>query len=128
MSESGGHEYLKLHQIRGSALLLNIEEESRSILDAARAADAGHTARTLVKEGPLRMVVLGFTPGSSLHEHRAGGPVSIQVLSGTVEVFALDSSELLSAGEALVLASDVPHSVTAKEYSALLLTIAWQQP
>jgi quercetin dioxygenase-like cupin family protein len=127
MAESGSHEYLKLHQISGSVLLLNIDEESRSVLEAARAAEAGHTAKTLVKEGPLRILILGFTPGSSLKEHRAGGPVSIEVLSGAVEVFALDASELLSEGEALVLASDVPHSVTAKEYSALLLTIAWQQ-
>jgi quercetin dioxygenase-like cupin family protein len=128
MSETGGHEYLRLHQISGSALLLNIEEESRSVLEAARTAEAGHTAKTLVKEGPLRIVILGFTPGSSLKEHRAGGPVSLAVLSGSLEVSALDSSELLGAGEALVLASDVPHSVTVKEYSALLLTIAWPQP
>ena len=127
MSESSGHEYLRVHQISGDALLLNITDESRSILEAARATDAGHTAKTLVKEGPLRMVILGFTPGSSLREHRAGGPVSIQSLSGAVEVLAQERSELLSAGEVLVLASDVPHSVTAKEYSVLLLTIAWAE-
>jgi quercetin dioxygenase-like cupin family protein len=127
MSESTGHEYLKLHQISGSFLLFDIGEESRSILEAARTAAVGHAGKTLVKEGPLRMVILGFTPGSSLREHQAGGPVSIQALSGAVEVSALDGAELLNGGETLVLAADIPHSVTAKEYSVLLLTIAWPQ-
>jgi hypothetical protein len=73
MSESSGHEYLRAHQISGNALPFDIEQESKSILEAARTAEAGHTAKTLVKEGPLRMVILGFAPGTSLHEHRAGG-------------------------------------------------------
>jgi quercetin dioxygenase-like cupin family protein len=124
MSESSGHEYLRAHQISGDALLLDISEESRSILEGARTTGSGHTAKTLVREGPLRMLILGFTPGSSLRERRAGGPVSIQSLSGAVEVSAQKRTDLLSAGEVLVLASYVPHSVTAKEYSVLLLTIA----
>jgi quercetin dioxygenase-like cupin family protein len=125
MSQSSGHEYLRLHQISGSVLLLDIEQESQSILEAARPAEAGHTGKTLVKEGPLRMVILGFTPGSSLHEHRAGGPASIQCLTGAVDVSTEERSELLTAGKVLVLDSDVAHSVSARDYSVLLLTIAW---
>jgi quercetin dioxygenase-like cupin family protein len=125
MSDASGHEYLRVHQISGDALILDIEQEATSILEAARAADAGHAAKTLVKEGQLRVVILGFTPGSDLHEHRAGGPVSIQVLEGAVEVTAQGRPELVNAGKSLILASDIPHSVTAKDYSVLLLTVAW---
>jgi quercetin dioxygenase-like cupin family protein len=46
-------------------------------------------------------------------------------LTGAVEVSTEQGSELLAAGKVLVLDSDVAHSVIAKDYSVLLLTIAW---
>jgi len=126
MSDSARHEYLESHQLRGSALALDIERESKEILEAASAAGVKHAAKTLVKDGPLRLIVLGFRSGSSLREHRAGGPVSIQVLSGTAEITTDEGAHTLSPGSALVLASDVAHSVTAKADAVLLLTIAWK--
>src|SRR4051794_10969511 len=100
MSESFRHEYLQSHQVSGNALLLDIERESREILEAASAAGVKHAAKTLVKDGPLWLIVLGFMSGSSLREHRAGGPVSIQVLSGSVEITTAECAQTVSLGSA----------------------------
>jgi quercetin dioxygenase-like cupin family protein len=124
MSESARHEYLDSHQLSGSAILLDIEDESKEILRTASAAGVKHAAKTLIKDGPLRMVILGFISGASLREHSAGGPVSIQVLSGSAEITAGEVAHAVGAGSTLVLGSDVAHSVTARADAVLLLTIA----
>jgi quercetin dioxygenase-like cupin family protein len=127
MSESPGHEYLRSHQISGEVLSLDLEEESTAILDAARSAGIGHAAKTLVKDGPLRLVILGFTAGSALREHDTDGPVSIHALSGGVDVSIEERSERLEPGKALVINASISHSVVANEEAVLLLTIARPQ-
>ena len=124
MSESPGHDYLRSHQITGEVLRLDIEQESRAILEAARSAGTGHAAKTLVKDGPLRVVILGFTAGSALREHDSDGPVSIQALSGEVDVAIEERTERLEPGKTLIINATVPHSVSADAEAVLLLTIA----
>ncbi len=124
MSESSGHDYLRSHQISGEILRLDIEHESTAILEAARSAGTGHAAKTLVKDGPLRVVILGFTAGSALREHNSDGPISIQALSGGVDVEVEDRSERLESGKVLVINASIPHSVAAHGDAVLLLTIA----
>ena len=124
MSEAAGHEYLQNHQLSGDALLLDVERESQEVLTAASEAGVKHAAKTLIKDGPLRLIILGFMSGASLREHRAGGPVSIQVLTGTAEIATPGGTQTVVPGSTLVLAADVAHSVTAKTDAVLLLTIA----
>lgn len=125
MSYSSGHGYLRSHEISGDVLHLNIEAESEGILQAARTAGVGHAAKTLVKEGPLRVVIVGLKSGSTLREHEAGGPVSVHVLSGNVNVASGERSDSLQTGNALVFGSSVSHSLEAKADSVVLVTIAW---
>ena len=127
MSESTGHRYIQSHEISGEVLHLNIDEESKGILDAAREAGVGHAAKTLVKEGPLRVILLGLKSGSTLREHEAGGSVSVHVLSGQVKVTSGDRIDALEAGNALVFSSSVAHSLEAQADSVVLVTIAWPQ-
>ena len=124
MSEPTGHRYLQSHEIGGDVLSLDLSAESSAILDAARASNVGHAAKTLIKEGPLRIVILGFRAGAALHEHHADGPVSIQLLAGDVTVSVGDQARPLRPGNALVLGASMMHSVEAKADSVVLLTIA----
>lgn len=127
MSESSGHSYLRSHEISGERLLLNVNEEAAEVLKSAGESGVGRSAKTLVKEGPLRVVIVGLKAGSRLEEHEAGGPVSIHVLSGQVKVTGGGSTEDLGAGNALVFGSSVPHDLEATADSAVLVTIAWPQ-
>lgn len=123
MSENTGHTYVKEHQLSGEALLFDLNEQAGSILAEASAANTRHAARTLVKEGVLRLTIVGFAAGGALKEHKAGGPVSIEVLTGEVEVQVGDRTQSLRERQALVLDAGVTHSLTAAAEAVILLSI-----
>ena len=118
------HTYARLHHLSGQVLRFDLKERAREILRAARETNAGRAAETLVKEGPLRLTILGFTAGSLMRDHRAHEPASLEVIDGLVTVRTADGAEDLRSGEALVLAAQVTHSVLAKTDAVVLLTIA----
>ena len=124
MSESTGHTYLKQHQLSGDALLFDLNEQAQSVLDEARQGNVGRAARTLIKDGPLRMTIVGLTRDGALREHKTPGPVSIDVLNGEVEVTVGDSTQRLSEHQTLVLGANIEHSLVAPQDAVILLTIA----
>jgi quercetin dioxygenase-like cupin family protein len=117
------HTYLKLHQISGPALLIDIEDKARGILEEARVATVGRAAETLAKQGPLRITIIGFTAGASMADHHAAGPVAIQVLRGQISVSFEGDTGDVGAGEVLVLEAGVRHSVLARTDAVILLSV-----
>jgi quercetin dioxygenase-like cupin family protein len=92
-------------------------------LDPALLAAHGRTARTLVKEGPLRLTLMALAADNLLPEHKAEGPVSIHVLKGDVEFSALGRTYPLAPGDVLVFAAGVVHSARSHAGCELLLTV-----
>ena len=85
----------------------------------------GQNARTLVKYDTLRVVLVALKAGKSLETHRTEGRLSVQVLSGHVEIKAAGRTFNLRAGGLLALDRNQSHDVRALQESAVLLTIAW---
>jgi len=85
----------------------------------------GQNAKTLIKYDSLRVVLVALKAGKSLAQHSTLGRVSIQVLSGHVEIKAAERTFNLRAGGLLALDTKLPHDVRALKESAVLLTIAW---
>lgn len=109
---------------RGAAFdLAAIEAEMRGE-DAYQ--NEGHTARTLVREDDLRIVLIVMKDGARIAEHRASDTVSIQVLRGHVRLTLPDKVADLPAGRLLALGRGLRHDVEAVEESAFLLTLGWQ--
>ena len=123
MSAEEGHAYARGHRLSGKVLLFELNTHGEAVLSEARQARAGRAARTLVKDGPLRLTIVGFKSGASLRDHHAGGPVSIHVLSGVVEVNVGEQSEQLEAHSLLTLEPSVIHSLIAISDALILLTI-----
>lgn len=94
-----------------------------------RAEDAyvrqGHTARTLVREPDLRILLLVMKVDSRIAEHRANETASIHALSGHVRLHLLDRVVDLRSGQLLVLERGLRHDVEAVLDSAFLLTLGW---
>lgn len=110
------------HTITGAVLSFSLEEELRALRDELARAPA-RIGRTLVKDGPLRVTLVGVRADRGMHEHRSAGPVTIHVLEGAVDVEAGAKSWPLGAGMLLALDAGVPHSVTSDQGGIFLLTV-----
>lgn len=102
--------------------LTAIEGEMRS--EEAYERD-GHTARTLVRENDLRIVLIVMRAGARMAEHQANETASIHVLGGRVRLRLPDGDADLTAGRLLVLERGLRHDVEAVSESAILLTLGW---
>lgn len=85
----------------------------------------GHTARTLVREPDLRIVLMAMDAGSVVKEHRADETTSIHTVSGHVRLRFVDRVTDMPNGRLLMIERGLSHSVEALEESVLLLTLGW---
>jgi quercetin dioxygenase-like cupin family protein len=84
----------------------------------------GHTARTLVREPAMRVVLVVMKAGAKIAQHRSHDTASIHALSGHVKLSLPDRTVDLPAGQLLVIAPDLAHDVEAVVESRLLITLA----
>lgn len=86
---------------------------------------AGHSriARTLVKEGALRLTLIGVQAGGVLHEHEAEGPITIHVLEGAIVVHADGAARTLATGGLMAIDGGVRHEVSSPDGGLFLLTL-----
>lgn len=86
---------------------------------------AGRYSQSLVKTPDMRIVLISMQRGAELKEHHVDGPISVQVLKGTVKFAAKERERTLNTGNIIVLGPSIKHEVVALEDSAFLLTISW---
>ena len=112
--------------LQGDVLVHHLTRDER-IIDRDLVARHGRSARTLVKEGPLRLTILGIAAGGDLPAHRTDGPVSIQVVEGEVTFSAAGKEYPLSTGDVLVFAANVEHSARSRTGGVFLLTVVHEE-
>jgi quercetin dioxygenase-like cupin family protein len=86
----------------------------------------GHTARTLVRQPDLRIVLVVMKAGARIAEHRAKDTASIHTVSGHIRLRLPDQVADLPSGRLLVLERGLLHDVEAIAESAFLLTLGWE--
>jgi quercetin dioxygenase-like cupin family protein len=96
-------------------------------LQAENAWQGGRNSKTLVKNKDFRIVLTVLKSNALLHEHKATGRISVQALSGHIQMHVQDRVFDLPAGHLLALDRAVAHDVKALEDSVFLLTIAWPE-
>ena len=110
------------HPVSGSELTFSLADEIRTVREELA---AGHerSGRTLVKEGALRLTLVGVKAGGTIQPHKADGPISVQVLDGEIEFEAQGKRHTLGTGSLFVLDSHVQHSVRSARGGIFLLTV-----
>lgn len=108
--------------IAGEVLVRHLTRDERMI-DPILLAQHGRSARTLVKEGPLRLTIMAIAPGGDLPTHSTDGPVTVHLLEGEVLFEALGHEYPLTPGDLLVLAPGVKHSARSVTGGLFLLTV-----
>lgn len=109
-------------KIDGAVLVRHLKRDEQMI-DQDLLARHGRSARTLVKDGPLRLTLIAIGANSGMPSHKADGPVSIHLLEGDVVLSAEGSEYSLVPGEVLVLDAGVQHGVRSTGGCVLLLTV-----
>lgn len=85
-------------------------------------AGSGRKARSLVKDGALRVTVVVLEPGGRIAEHEAPGPITVQPLAGRIRFTAEGDTHEIGSGQLLALGARLRHSVSSEEGGAFLLT------
>lgn len=109
-------------KIDGAVLVRHLKRDEQMI-DQDLLARHGRSARTLVKDGPLRLTLIAVGADGGMPSHRSEGPVTIHLLEGDVVIGAEGRDYSLVPGEVLVLAAGVEHSVRSAGGCMLLLTV-----
>jgi len=113
--------------LAGDAMVFDLATEIETARAAEPATQTRRTARTLLKNGPLRVTLILVHAGGAIAEHTAPGPITVQVLRGSIRFRISDHEQTLSAGQVIGLAGGIRHSVAADEEAAFLLTVVQPQ-
>lgn len=110
--------------LSGDLLVFELDEERERASDAAILARSGRSARTLLKDGPLRITLIVLAPGGEISEHHAEGPITVQPIQGRIRFEARGAQREIGPGELLAAGPGVPHSVSSDDGATFLLTVA----
>src|ERR1019366_8701166 len=112
-----------MHRILAGDVLVHHLTQDERILDPDLLARHGRTARTIIKEGPLRLTLMGIAVGGVLPTHSTDAHVTIHLLEGEVIFTALGREYPLNTGDVLVLGPGVEHEARSLTGGVFLLTL-----
>lgn len=80
-------------------------------------------AHALFKDAHLEVIQMNLLKGKNLPSHRVNGPITVQCLSGEMQIELEAGAKVMHAGDLLYLAADLPHAVLAVTDTSFLVTI-----
>ncbi len=108
--------------MKKSTLLSPTESGVCSLVEPVPNVAQGIVSRAVLTTPALRLTLFHFAAGQELSEHTSKARALVQVLSGFCHFTVGGVMHVLKAGDLLHLPPDAPHSVTAPEAFAMLLT------
>lgn len=110
--------------LHSDLLYHRLADETAVVRSGSTMRSAGRNGRTLVKNGTLRVVLIGVAAGGRIPEHRSDGPITIQPIEGTIVLETASESITLGTGDLVSLDGRVEHAVSSTGGGVFLLTIA----
>jgi quercetin dioxygenase-like cupin family protein len=110
-------------RLSGAMHHVNLVDALAGLRAEAHPGTHGHRQLAIVRHGALSIVLFAFESDGRIKEHQTNGEVTIQVLSGAIEVTIGTGPVVIRAGEILALEPGQPHAVRALETSDMLLTV-----
>jgi quercetin dioxygenase-like cupin family protein len=118
------HNRQALRPTAGGMMTVKLADEIARLKSTAEWTSGDRHAVSLVKDDALNVLLMMLKKGSHLHEHRTKGPITVQVVSGSIRFSGGSDQRIISAGEIVALDRGIAHSLEALEESALILTTA----
>ena len=114
--------------LSGDVLCFQLAEERGRVNDPALLERHGRSARTLLKEGPLRVTLVMVQAGGHIGAHRSDGPITLHVLEGDIRFRGAGQEHRLAAGDLLVARAGLEHDVASEAGGTFLLTVVHPSP
>jgi len=87
--------------------------------------DGQVVSRTLAQGKNLSLTLFAFDKGEEISSHSSGGDAMVYILDGEAEVTVGDGTFNLKKGETIVMPTNVPHALLAKERFKMLLIVVF---
>jgi quercetin dioxygenase-like cupin family protein len=115
---------LRTRRLSGKLLTFILGAEDDTLREFAESSDTGRAAKTLVKQGPLRITLVALKKGTALPSHQVAGPISIQTIRGCLRLSTDKGDVDIPAGGLIALGPGVAHTARAHDDCAMLITFA----
>ncbi len=80
-------------------------------------------SKELLRKGTGTITIFAFDKGQGLSEHTAPFDAFVQILDGKADIKIAGESHPLSAGEAIIMPANKPHSLAATEKFKMMLVM-----
>jgi quercetin dioxygenase-like cupin family protein len=111
--------------LSGQGLTYKLSTEIEGLKRDLVHTSGNRAAKTLAKAHNLRVTLITLGAGASLDPHAIAGGAALHVLQGRLNVHPEGVTQLLEAGDLIILADNLRKPVEALEDSTLLAVVAW---
>lgn len=84
-------------------------------------------SRTIAQLPQVNITLFALYKGEGISTHTTSGDAMVQVLDGEAEITIGEKVIVVKAGETVIMPSDVPHALEAREAFKMLLTVVKKQ-
>jgi quercetin dioxygenase-like cupin family protein len=122
---TGGSDEREARSLSAPLLRFELAEEAARLRAESPYLEGDRNARTLVKAGAFRLVLVAFRVGATFDENDQRGSVALQVLDGRVDLSVGDITMEINSGEVAVVSPEHPWTAAAVADGLLLFHLAW---
>ena len=109
--------------LSGDVLVFDLNALREELSRAPALASGGRQARTLLKDGGLRVTLIVLGANGAIPEHHADGPITVHVVDGRISFNIADETHELGPNEILSARAGLRHSVRSEPGGAFVLTV-----
>lgn len=107
-----------------NSLIKNIEfSKVLNLQDLISYQEGQVVSRTIAQIPSANITLFSLDKGEGISTHVTSGDAMVQILDGTAEITIGNDVFNVKAGETIIMPSDVPHGLEARERFKMLLTV-----
>ena len=125
LTTTGGSDEREARSLIAPLLAFNLAEEASRLRAESAYIDGDRNARTLVKAGSFRLVLLAFRKGAAFDENDQRGTLALQVLEGLLTLRVGQDVIEVGDNEVAVVPDEHPWTALAATEGLLLIHLSW---
>ena len=125
LTTTGGRDEREGRSMIAPLLRFDLAEEAARLRSEAEYLDGDRNAKTLVKAGAFRLVLLAFRLGATFDESDQRGGVGLHVFEGRLALRVGQDEIEIGDGEVAVVPAEQPWTAVALADGLLLMNLSW---